>query len=71
MVGCVDVQVVDELPMTRSGKIMRRFLKKIVENEADEDQLGDVSTFANPDVIKKIEKIIDKFNNAESIVCSQ
>ncbi len=37
------------LPMTRSGKIMRRVLRKISAGEAD--QLGDVSTLADPSVV--------------------
>eukprot|EP00741_Cyanophora_paradoxa_P006738 tig00001038_g6518.t1 len=37
------------LPKTRSGKIMRRILRKIACNEAD--QLGDVSTLADPKVV--------------------
>eukprot|EP00887_Chlorella_sp_A99_P006559 scaffold3.g6559.t1 len=37
------------LPKTRSGKIMRRVLRKIASNE--EDQLGDVSTLADPSVV--------------------
>jgi acetyl-CoA synthetase len=37
------------LPKTRSGKIMRRILRKIAANE--EDQLGDVSTLADPSVV--------------------
>lgn len=37
------------LPMTRSGKIMRRVLRKIVAGEADE--LGDISTLADPSVV--------------------
>jgi len=35
--------------MTRSGKIMRRILRKIAAGEAD--QLGDVSTLADPSVV--------------------
>jgi acetyl-CoA synthetase len=37
--------VVDDLPKTRSGKIMRRILRKILAGE--EDQLGDTSTVSN------------------------
>lgn len=40
------------LPMTRSGKIMRRVLRKIVAGEAD--QLGDVSTLADPSVVDSL-----------------
>jgi len=37
------------LPKTRSGKIMRRILRKIAENEVD--SLGDTSTLADPSVV--------------------
>lgn len=40
------------LPKTRSGKIMRRILRKIAANEAD--QLGDVSTLADPTVVDSL-----------------
>lgn len=48
--------VAPSLPMTRSGKIMRRILRKIVCNEAD--QLGDTSTLADPGIVGAlIEKV--------------
>lgn len=51
------VYVVDDLPKTRSGKIMRRILKKLLTNE----DLGDLSTLANPESVEKIkEKISQK-----------
>jgi acetyl-CoA synthetase len=40
------------LPKTRSGKIMRRILRKIAENQPD--QLGDVSTLADPGVVQNL-----------------
>jgi acetyl-CoA synthetase len=40
------------LPKTRSGKIMRRILRKIAANE--HDALGDVSTLADPEVVEKL-----------------
>jgi len=40
------------LPKTRSGKIMRRILRKIAENQPD--QLGDTSTLADPSVIESL-----------------
>ena len=40
------------LPKTRSGKIMRRILRKIAANEYD--QLGDTSTLADPSVVKNL-----------------
>jgi len=40
------------LPKTRSGKIMRRILRKIGENQPD--QLGDITTLADPSVVKNL-----------------
>jgi acetyl-CoA synthetase len=40
------------LPKTRSGKIMRRILRKIAENQPD--QLGDISTLADPSVVQSL-----------------
>ena len=40
------------LPKTRSGKIMRRILRKIAENAPD--QLGDTSTLADPAVVESL-----------------
>jgi len=40
------------LPKTRSGKIMRRILRKIAENAPD--QLGDTSTLADPSVVESL-----------------
>lgn len=40
------------LPKTRSGKIMRRILRKIAEN--DFEQMGDISTLADPSVVENI-----------------
>ena len=46
------VQFSDGLPKTRSGKIMRRILRKIGEGAIDE--LGDVSTLADPSVVDQL-----------------
>jgi acetyl-CoA synthetase len=46
------IQWAPSLPKTRSGKIMRRILRKIAANE--HDQLGDVSTLADPGVVKDL-----------------
>ena len=46
------IQFTDGLPKTRSGKIMRRILRKIAHNEMD--NLGDISTLLNPDVVQSI-----------------
>jgi acetyl-CoA synthetase len=40
------------LPKTRSGKIMRRILRKIAENEID--SVGDISTLADPSVVEHL-----------------
>ena len=45
---------VSVLPNTRSGKIMRRILRKVASN--DFDNLGDTSTLLNPDVVDEIIK---------------
>jgi acetyl-CoA synthetase len=46
------------LPLTRSGKIMRRILRKIASG--DVDALGDISTLADPTVV---EVLIAKMKN--------
>ena len=46
------IQFTNGLPKTRSGKIMRRILRKIACNETD--QLGDTSTLLNEEVVKEI-----------------
>jgi acetyl-CoA synthetase len=52
------VQFAPMLPKTRSGKIMRRILRKIAENEYG--ALGDTSTLADPSVVTDL---IDKRQN--------
>lgn len=46
------LQVVSGLPKTRSGKIMRRILRKVAENQTD--QLGDTSTLLNPEIVDEL-----------------
>ena len=46
------IQFTDGLPKTRSGKIMRRILRKIATNESK--NLGDISTLLNPEVVQSI-----------------
>ncbi|PQV50427.1 acetyl-coenzyme A synthetase [Jejuia pallidilutea] len=46
------IQFTDGLPKTRSGKIMRRILRKIASN--DTSNLGDTSTLLNPEVVQDI-----------------
>ena len=48
------IQIVSGLPKTRSGKIMRRILRKVASN--DFDNLGVTSTLLNPDVVDEIIK---------------
>jgi acetyl-CoA synthetase len=48
------IQVVSGLPKTRSGKIMRRILRKVAAGETD--SLGDISTLLNPEVVEEIVK---------------
>ncbi|NBV23889.1 MAG: acetate--CoA ligase [Proteobacteria bacterium] len=48
------IQFTEGLPKTRSGKIMRRILRKIAENELD--NLGDISTLADPAVVESLVK---------------
>uniref|UniRef100_A0A8D3BUK2 Propionate--CoA ligase n=1 Tax=Scophthalmus maximus TaxID=52904 RepID=A0A8D3BUK2_SCOMX len=51
--ACPDcIQIVQRLPKTRSGKIMRRVLRKIVERELD--GLGDLSTLDDPASVREI-----------------
>ena len=44
------VVIVPDMPKTRSGKIMRRVLRAISNNEDE----GDVSTLANPEIVNEI-----------------
>lgn len=46
-----NIQFVSELPKTRSGKIMRRILKKIAAHSTD---YGDISTLTNPEIVDEI-----------------
>jgi acetyl-CoA synthetase len=48
------IQFADALPKTRSGKIMRRILRKIAAN--DLDNMGDTSTLAEPSVVEVLIK---------------
>ena len=48
------IQFTPALPKTRSGKIMRRILRKIAHNEID--TIGDVSTLADPSVVENLVK---------------
>ncbi len=48
------IQFAPGLPKTRSGKIMRRILRKIAENQTD--QIGDITTLADPGVVDALVK---------------
>ncbi len=49
------IQWVDDLPKTRSGKIMRRILRQIASKKVTSlTELGDLSTLANPEVVEQI-----------------
>jgi acetyl-CoA synthetase len=48
------IQFAEGLPKTRSGKIMRRILRKIAENQTD--NLGDITTLADPSIVEKLIK---------------
>lgn len=49
-----EIYLVEDLPKTRSGKIMRRILRKLFTGE----ELGDLSTLANPESVERIKRII-------------
>jgi acetyl-CoA synthetase len=46
------IQIAPGLPKTRSGKIMRRILRKIATGEYEE--LGDITTLADPSVVESL-----------------
>jgi acetyl-CoA synthetase len=46
------IQFTPDLPKTRSGKIMRRILRKIADQQPED--IGDTSTLANPDVVSSL-----------------
>jgi acetyl-CoA synthetase len=55
------IMVVEELPKTRSGKIMRRLLRDIAENR----ELGDVTTLTDSSVMDLIKENLASANAAE------
>jgi len=48
------IQFADGLPKTRSGKIMRRILRKISAGETEAHDFGDISTLADPSVVSTL-----------------
>ena len=55
IISVKEVYIVDDLPKTRSGKIMRRILRKLFTGE----ELGDLSTLANQESVKQIKSVIN------------
>jgi acetyl-CoA synthetase len=53
-----DIQFTNDLPKTRSGKIMRRILRKIANH--DFEDLGDLSTLTNPEVINNLMAVLKR-----------
>jgi acetyl-CoA synthetase len=51
----------DDLPKTRSGKIMRRLLRDIAEGR----ELGDVTTLRDPEVMQRLEQLVRKRRDEE------
>jgi len=54
--------LIDDLPKTRSGKIMRRIIRKVLEGTTDMNALGDLSTLNNPAMIPELIRIIHQPN---------
>ena len=54
------VIIVSGLPKTRSGKIMRRILRKFANN--DMENLGDTSTLLNPEIVNEIKNTLNSLN---------
>lgn len=52
------VVIIEDLPKTRSGKIMRRIIRKILEGATRIEELGDLSTINNPEIIVKLLTLI-------------
>ena len=50
------VRFTRDLPKTRSGKIMRRILKKLEKGES----AGDTSTLRNPDIVEEIREMVEE-----------
>ena len=48
---------VDDLPKTRSGKIMRRLMRKMLAKK----DVGNTTTLQNPECVEAVKKIVDEF----------
>jgi acetyl-CoA synthetase len=55
------IQFTHDMPKTRSGKIMRRILRKIAAGETDVEAFGDISTLADPKVVKELVGGADRY----------
>jgi acetyl-CoA synthetase len=55
------IQFSPDLPKTRSGKIMRRILRKLAAGEKSTEALGDLSTLADPKVVKELASGADTY----------
>ena len=54
------IVIVPGLPKTRSGKIMRRVLRKVAAGE--EDSIGDTSTLNDPDCVGELVRLVKEAN---------
>lgn len=59
------IYIVTDLPKTRSGKILRRVLRKIISSESD--QIGDTSTMADEGIIEHLITRFNEHNNANKL----
>ncbi len=55
-----DIIIADEVPKTRSGKIMRRILKSLVRGE----DVGDLTTLRNPGAVEDLQKKLEESDNS-------
>ncbi len=55
------LQFAPDLPKTRSGKIMRRILRKIAAGESGPDAFGDTSTLTDPRIVEKLASGADRY----------
>lgn len=60
-----DIVLAPAVPKTRSGKIMRRLLRKIASGETKLSALGDISTLADPQVVTNLIKSVSAHNESK------
>jgi len=48
------VHITHDLPKTRSGKIMRRILRKVAAGSQAMEEMGDISTLLDPSIVKSL-----------------